>query len=460
MVYYVSWMKLLKTVTTTGNKSPKNGSQKKFKSSSKSTSPSQSPELISQPTSSLSPSSYQGPPGLMNEVVVRDPYGRLEAKFANLAISGATTVQGFTSDKVVAGSNNSRLGDDSNRKDKEGGESGDEDDDEDDGDPSGLLKLAEISDKFLTHLLPQTPSLLELYIHSPKQFSDESLVSLANSCRLVRLLEFIGCTKISDHGLDLILDSCPDLHTLTLSNNGPARITDRTISQLAMSVINSKHTSSSSPSSVSSPSSSPRGQRLQVLNLSCASNFVTGQHPGLLSIAIWCTNLVSLDLSFCHQDVNDEFLRILSAGGVKITMDSDNNPLPSTISYSDYDDNLASDDITSTTTITTTTTPRPRSTLRYLSLAHCTEITDKGLAWLAKGCPELRVLDITALCLVTDQSIMEISKNCPSFQRLVMDEKYGTRITQKFLNSYPWGSKVTQHDSSYNKNVRRGSRTF
>ncbi|KAF9968651.1 hypothetical protein BGZ70_000968 [Mortierella alpina] len=231
-----------------------------------------------------------------------------------------------------------------------------------------------ISDKFLTHLFPHTPNLLELIINSPKQFSDTSLVSLAQSCLALRRLELPGCTKITDKGLGFLLDRCQALTTLVLSNGASQNLTDRSLHQLACTF----------------------SQSLRVLNLANASSSssLTGQNPGLMTIAIWCQNLVSLNISHCNL-VTDALLGRFS------------------------------------------------ESLQSLNVAHCLEITDEGLRRLAGACPDLRELDITALSLVTDRGVLEIGQGCKHFRRLVMDDKYG-RVTETVLRCFPWGAEVVQ----------------
>ncbi|KAI8604028.1 hypothetical protein EDD21DRAFT_367449 [Dissophora ornata] len=239
-----------------------------------------------------------------------------------------------------------------------------------------------ISDMFLTHLFPQTPLLLALTITSPKQFSDDSLLSLSLSCPLLRRLELQGCPKISDKGMEYILEGCQNIHTLVLSNRGGSSsscssITDKTLSHLAHSAC--------------------AQSTLGVLNLSNASPFITGQNPGLLSIALWCPNLVSFNISHCTSFVKDELLANLLCA-------------PS---------------------------------LQVLNLAHCQDITDRGMTNVARGCPDLRELDITAVNLVTDKGVMEIGQRCQSFRKLVMDDRCG-RVTEDVLRCFQWGAEVVQ----------------
>ncbi|KAG0008504.1 hypothetical protein BGZ80_003360 [Entomortierella chlamydospora] len=313
-----------------------------------------------------------------------------------------------------------------------------------------------ISDKFLTHLLPQTPLLLELVIHSPKQFSDESLICLSKSCSLLRRLELQGCVKISDLGLGFVLDACLNISTLVISHNGAADITDRTLSQLAMATFplftkhqyqhQHQHQQQSSqtrgdqgqmPQDLLQQQQrhSSRAQRLRVLGLSCPSYFITEGNPGLMSIAIWCTNLVSLDISNLTPLVTDELLRLVSKTSPEAEIMTGAGIEAAAAAPSSYP-----------------------SCLKRLNIAHCSLVTNKGLFYLARGCPDLRQLDITGLHLVDDQGILEIAKRCRSFKKLIMDDKFGARIAREILKNFPsWGAEVLRQGMTFE---RRGSRTF
>ncbi|KAF9998703.1 hypothetical protein BGZ79_007628 [Entomortierella chlamydospora] len=485
MAYYVSWMKFLKTISTTGNnnnkKSSKNTTLKKLKKKKKSTSDSSSSSQSRDVGSISSPSSQQNSGGNPNDTVVQDPYGRFEGSHARLIMSGGSTVRGFPSNSRIIEKESNGRGNKDQRQGDDGDVDNDEDededeDDDDDGDMSGLLRLAEsqrqnqvqvgwgdfshlyyiISDKFLTHLLPQTPLLLELVIHSPKQFSDESLICLSKSCSLLRRLELQGCVKISDLGLGFVLDACLNISTLVISHNGAADITDRTLSQLAMATFplftkhqyqhQHQHQQQSSqtrgdqgqmPQDLLQQQQrhSSRAQRLRVLGLSCPSYFITEGNPGLMSIAIWCTNLVSLDISNLTPLVTDELLRLVSKTSPEAEIMTGAGIEAAAAAPSSYP-----------------------SCLKRLNIAHCSLVTNKGLFYLARGCPDLRQLDITGLHLVDDQGILEIAKRCRSFKKLIMDDKFGARIAREILKNFPsWGAEVLRQGMTFE---RRGSRTF
>ncbi|KAF9213741.1 hypothetical protein BGZ59_004919 [Podila verticillata] len=150
-----------------------------------------------------------------------------------------------------------------------------------------------LSDKFLTHLFPHTPHLTTLIVHAPKQFSDASLYVLATCCRQLQRCELLGCDQISDLGVHFLLDhqqgsdaltgegggggmKGSTMRVLSLANRSP--ITDGLLQHLAYVSFASK---------------------LERLNLANAV-FVTGQDPGLATVFRCCTGLVALNVSHCQ----------------------------------------------------------------------------------------------------------------------------------------------------------------
>ncbi|KAG0369726.1 hypothetical protein BC939DRAFT_441674 [Gamsiella multidivaricata] len=489
MTYYVSWMKLLKTVISTNPsasnacatvKSPKtnptNGQEKCRKGS-----------LDSSPERTASPP--RAPQQQMNtERLSQDPYGRMAGSPEMLAARGGTFVRGFSVQEE--GSSDTANGGD--------GDGGGEDD------PSGLLRLAEsqrqqrvqigwggnctsehqvspmttatadgakglriaranvestttmstvnnthihthtsinskdsnspsstltkpiasipkptpfahpaygslirvldfshlyyiISDQFLTHLFPQIPLLQSLLITAPKQFSDTSLHILATSCPNLRRLELVGCTRISDAGLAPIYEQCQKIHVLNLSNSrsssfsaGLGGITGETFTRLAAA-----------------------GLPLHILSLANVNASITDQNPGLLSIALECKSLTSLNIAHCSAFVTDDLLCSLNASG-----------------------------------------------LQTLNVACCSKITDRGIEALARRCPDLRELDITGLENVTDKGMMEIGRRCSRFWRLVMDEEdfQEGRMSEEVLRGFAWGLEAVRKRRPMME--RRNSRIF
>ncbi|KAF9306662.1 hypothetical protein BGZ91_008538 [Linnemannia elongata] len=296
-----------------------------------------------------------------------------------------------------------------------------------------------LSDTFLSHLLPHTPSLQQLIIDSPKQFSDDSLFTLAeHCCNLVRL-ELLGCVRVSDKGMEAVFERCWKLRTVVLSNvvgggnggvgnsskasssNHSLTLTHKTLHHLAVT---------SSPFSSKDPTTNVR--KLHTLNLANGLRFPTSGEIDLDSsqsltnlLRSYSTTLVSLNLSFCGPAVTDTLLLQFSSSA------SHRSSLP----------------------------------LQHLNIAFCFEVTDTGLVSLSKACPDLQDLDITGLTQVSDKSILAIGQRCMKFRQLVMvDERHrsnpggsvgggggggqwssqGPLITDEVLNRFPWGVRVVQ----------------
>ncbi|KAG0044354.1 hypothetical protein BGZ89_006083 [Linnemannia elongata] len=297
-----------------------------------------------------------------------------------------------------------------------------------------------LSDTFLSHLLPHTPSLQQLIIDSPKQFSDDSLFTLAeHCCNLVRL-ELLGCVRVSDKGMEAVFERCWKLRTVVLSNvvggggnggvgnsskasssNHSLTLTHKTLDHLAVT---------SSP--FSSKDSTTDVRKLHTLNLANGLRFPTSGEIDLDSsqsltnlLRSYSTTLVSLNLSFCGPAVTDTLLLQFSSCA------SHRSSLP----------------------------------LLHLNIAFCFEATDTGLVSLSEACPDLQDLDITGLTQVSDKSILAIGQRCMKFRQLVMvDERHrsnpsgsvgggggggqwssqGPLITDEVLNKFPWGVRVVQ----------------
>lgn len=292
-----------------------------------------------------------------------------------------------------------------------------------------------LSDTFLSHLLPHTPFLQQLIIDSPKQFSGDSLFTLAKYCCNLIRLELLGCVKVSDEGMEAVFERCWKLRTVVLSNvvggggeeggvgncskasssNHSLTLTHKTLDHLAVT---------SSPSSKDSTTTIVR--KLHTLNLANGLRFPSSGEIDPASsqslsnlLKAYSTTLVSLNLSFCGPAVNDTLL---------LQFSSTVRSLP----------------------------------LQHLNIAFCFEATDIGLVSLSKACPDLQDLDITGLTQVTDKSILAIGLGCMKFRQLVMvDERHRSNpggsvggggqwssqsplITDEVLNRFSWGVRVVQ----------------
>ncbi|KAG0259932.1 hypothetical protein BG011_002285 [Mortierella polycephala] len=276
-----------------------------------------------------------------------------------------------------------------------------------------------ISDKFLTNLFPHTPNLLELIINAPKQLSDTSLLTLAESCQHLRRFELLNCTKITDKGLQAVLTHCSDLHTVVLSNGTAQYLSGTCLQMLAhqlaqtLRVLNIASTGGTKTTSLSSSSSTALSSNASASPSPLPSPKLDSDHdndeheqdntnldatstPSLKAIALHCKHLVSLNISHQRHLVSDKLLSHLS------------------------------------------------EPLQLLHIAYCTDVTDRGLINLSEACPNLHELDITGLTLVTDKGIRQIGRRCTQFRKLVLDDKY-SHVTEIVLRCFPWGVEVVQH---------------
>ncbi|KAF9305886.1 hypothetical protein BGZ74_008449 [Mortierella antarctica] len=96
--------------------------------------------------------------------------------------------------------------------------------------------------------------------------------------------------------------------------------------------------------------------------------------------------------------------------------------------------------------------------LQRLSVAHCYEVTDQGICAVAMVCGQLEELDVSACGAVSDTSLYALGRGCRGFRRLVVDEQYGGRMTEQGLRMFPWEVEVLQGWRRYSQRSGRSSR--
>ncbi|GJJ68018.1 hypothetical protein EMPS_00364 [Entomortierella parvispora] len=302
-----------------------------------------------------------------------------------------------------------------------------------------------ISDQFLSHLLPLTPNLVSLTIHSPKQLSDLSLILLAASCPQLSLLDLAGCTKITNRGLDALLENCGNMSSLNLAN-GTRALSDRTLEGIAkrwgrtLKSLNLANTSSGSAMGSSTMVTGATSTTTARDEENLGSFSV--QDPGLLTIAIHCRSLQSLNISQCilHCSPSSTYSSSPALSPPSSPTSQFSSSFTS-ISLSSGSPN--SNDTPEKGTLEAFLSQLPPS-LQVLNLRSCFDLSDKGLIALARACPDLRELDITACSLVTDWGVRAIGEGCRQFETLIMDDRYG-RVTDQLLKSFPpWGDQLLQ----------------
>ncbi|KAF9121375.1 hypothetical protein BG015_005853 [Linnemannia schmuckeri] len=305
-----------------------------------------------------------------------------------------------------------------------------------------------LSDTFLSHLFPHTPFLQQLIIDSPKQFSDDSLFSVAKYCSNLVKLELSGCVKVSDTGMEAVFEKCWKLKTVVLSNvvgggedgddgggrvgnsskasssNHSLTLTHKTLDHL---VITTPPSNSKQDLDITTTTAGPMVRKLHTLNLANGLRFPTSSEidpSSSLSLTqllrTYSFTLVSLNLSFCGPAVTDTLLSQYSSSSLSLP-------------------------------------------LQHLNIAFCFEVTDIGLVALSEKCPDLQQLDITGLTQVSDKAILAIGQRCKKFRQLVMvDERHRSNaggsvgsgagqwcsqnplITDEVLNRFSWGARVVQ----------------
>ncbi|XP_076827499.1 F-box/LRR-repeat protein 7 isoform X1 [Brachyhypopomus gauderio] len=248
---------------------------------------------------------------------------------------------------------------------------------------TGELLHADRALRVLTHRLCQdTPNVcltLEVVVASGcRRLSDRGLRVVAQSCPELRHLEVAGCYNVSNEAVFDVVSSCPNLEHLDVS--GCPKVTCISLSE--------------EPPTQLSPL---LGQQISLRYLDmtdCASL----EDEGVRAIAAHCPRLTHLYLRRCVR-LTDEAVRQL---GLRCSSLRE-------LSLSDC--RLIGD-------FGLREVARMEGRLRYLSVAHCSRITDVGLRYVARYCPRLRYLNARGCEGLTDQGVAHLARSCPRLRSL------------------------------------------
>ncbi|KAL7874144.1 hypothetical protein SRHO_G00051140 [Serrasalmus rhombeus] len=237
--------------------------------------------------------------------------------------------------------------------------------------------------KILTHRLCQdTPNVcltLETVVTSGcRRLSDRGLHVVAQSCPELRHLEVSGCYNVSNEAVFDVVSRCPNLEHLDVS--GCPKVTCISLTQETSVQLSPIH-----------------GQQIGLRYLDM-SDCVSLEDEGLRAIASHCPRLTHLYLRRCSR-LTDEALRQLAL----------HCPALRELSLSDC--RLMGD-------FGLREVARLEGRLRYLSVAHCTRITDVGLRYVARYCPRLRYLNARGCEGLTDQGLGHLARSCPRLRSL------------------------------------------
>ncbi|XP_072307245.1 F-box/LRR-repeat protein 7-like [Eucyclogobius newberryi] len=248
---------------------------------------------------------------------------------------------------------------------------------------TGELLHVDRAIRVLTHRLCQdTPNvcltLETVIVNSCKRLSDRGLHVLAQCCPELRRLEVGGCYNISNDAVFEVVSRCPNLEHLNLS--GCSKVTCISLTPEASLQLSPLH-----------------GQQISIHFLDMTDCFSL-EDEGLRTIASHCPRLTHLYLRRCTR-LTDEALRHLSLH------------CPSIRELSLSDCRLVSD-------FGLREVARLEGCLRYLSVAHCTRITDVGIRYVARYCPRLRYLNARGCEGLTDHGLGHLARSCSKLKSL------------------------------------------
>ncbi|TSK16055.1 F-box/LRR-repeat protein 7 [Bagarius yarrelli] len=248
---------------------------------------------------------------------------------------------------------------------------------------SGELLHADRALKILTQRLCQdTPNVcltLEKVVASGcPRLSDRGLRLLSQRCPELRHLEVAGCYNISNEAVFDIVSCCPNLEHLDVS--GCPKVTCIRLTQES-----------------SLPLSPLHGQQIGLRYLDM-TDCTSLEDEGLRAIALHCPLLTHLYLRRCTR-LTDEALRHLTL-------------------YCPALRQLSLSDCYSLGDFGLREVARMEGQLRHLSVAHCSRVTDVGLRYVARYCPRLRYLNSRGCEGITDQGLNHLARSCPKLRAL------------------------------------------
>ncbi|XP_062297729.1 F-box/LRR-repeat protein 7 [Scomber scombrus] len=248
---------------------------------------------------------------------------------------------------------------------------------------TGELLHADRAIRVLTHRLCQdTPNvcltLETVVVNGCKRLTDRGLHVVAQSCPELRHLEVAGCYNISNDAVFEVVSRCPNLEHLNLS--GCSKVTCISLTQEASLQLSPLH-----------------GQQISIHYLDMTDCFSL-EDEGLRTIAAHCPRLTHLYLRRCIR-LTDEAMRHLALH------------CPSIRELSLSDCRLVGD-------FGLREVARLEGCLRYLSVAHCTRITDVGMRYVARYCPRLRYLNARGCEGLTDHGLGHLARSCPKLKSL------------------------------------------
>ncbi|VDD80607.1 unnamed protein product [Mesocestoides corti] len=295
-----------------------------------------------------------------------------------------------------------------------------------------LSECQHLTDETCKYLGQNCPELQQLSLASCPYIGDEGLRKLSACDRLTHL--DVSWCAVGDEGLAAIAQGCPGLKELKVM--GCHDVTSRGVGHIAS-----------------------RTNRLLLLNLSHCGQNITDE--ALIHLAIGCQFLRALSISLCQ--ITDTGLRALAGtlppstaaeilgialpappssallaqiSGNGATRAPRHRPFSETGGVGFFaNGNTHRHSSATTTPLTTPNSPsgwegpaiQPKSfsvvgckELRVLEASQCIQLTDAGLAALARNCVNLEKLDLEYCSQVTDSTLIQLASYCPRINTLVL----------------------------------------
>ncbi|KAI1289534.1 F-box/LRR-repeat protein 7 [Halotydeus destructor] len=228
--------------------------------------------------------------------------------------------------------------------------------------------------------------------------TDRSLMLIARRCSELSVLQLRSCPNVSDLGLSEIMARCSELRRLELT--GCANVTLSTTCSVQREPNQLNYVDVTDCHQVDDHSLKKfvkyHGSRLEQF-YSRRCSLLTDY--AIQTLVTYCPNLRELSLNDCPQLTDYSCFELSSKLG-------------SSLRY------LSMAKCEQITDSGIRQLGRFCYKLRYLNVRGCESVTDEGLACLARSCgPRLKALDC-GKCDITDAGLKVISENCPNLRKL------------------------------------------
>lgn len=248
----------------------------------------------------------------------------------------------------------------------------------------------------MTHIATHFPKLQRLELadkscdYGEEWFTDNVIKHVGQCLPLLQSMTFSSWCNITVSGFQNFLETCTNLHTLTMGQENDF-VTDVAIQSLCLHCPNLLHIDIFRNVGLTDKSLNaiavtyPNLQSMHIRGCSYSN-------AGLLFLASKCHELRSLALGECNDNTNTGLTALWAAN-------------PNLVEFDLNCDNFVTDD-------DIMVLGRYCPHLRRVCLDWCENITDDAVIELARLCPKLSALSITYLDFISDASLEALGQHC------------------------------------------------